>query len=129
MAGESVWPRLFLTLGLGARPHVCYGSSGSLPARVCMCVPASGRALLGELSFQCSLWVSLIPELGLEDARPLRCAVSGAVAVSPVPVLPTRWVLLARSCPGDFCLLVCSYTLKPEWEHGEKTIKSCFQIY
>lgn len=129
MAGESVLPRPFPTLGLGAKPHVCYGSSGSLPARVCMCVPASGRALLGGLSFQCSLWVPLVSEFGLEAARPLRCAVSGAVVVSPTPVLPTRRVMLARWCPGVFCLLVCSYTLQPEWESGEKTIKSSFQIY
>lgn len=124
MAGESVWPRLFPTLG--AWPHVYYGSSGSLPARVCMCVPASGRALPGELSFRCSLWGPLVPELGLEAARPLRCAVGGAVAVSPAPVLPTWRVLLARSCPGGFCLLVCSYSEAwvGEWGKDNKKLFS-----
>lgn len=99
-----------------------------VPPCACVHVPACQRDSFAR-SFQCSLWVPPTSEFGLEAARPLRYAGSGAVAVSPAPVLPTQRVVLVGSCPGIFCFLVCAYTLKPEWESGEKTIKSHFQIY
>ena len=78
---------------------------------VCAC--ACTRALLRELNFQCSLRVPLISVFGLETARPLCSADSGAVAVSPTPMPPTCMVVVARLCPVFFYLLVCSYNLQP----------------